>query len=56
MFTDPEIPVGMTDPFHIEIVLEAKRQIQIGPANQLVENDAIVNPLDPDFVPVAIVK
>jgi hypothetical protein len=56
MFADPEVPIGMANPFHIEIILKSKRQIQIGPADQFVEDDSVVNPLDPHFASVAIVK
>src|SRR5438876_11202930 len=46
MFADPEIPVGMADPRDIEIILKSKWQIQIGPANQFIENYPIINSLD----------
>ena len=56
MLADPEIPIRMTDPGNVEIILKPKRQVQIGPPNQLVEDDSIINPLDPHFASVAVVK
>ena len=56
MFADPEIPVRMADPCDIEIILKPKRQVQIGPANEFVENYPIINPLDPHFASIAIIK
>ena len=56
MLADAEIPIGMADPLDIEIVLEAKRQIEIGPADQLVEDDPVINPLDAHLAAVAFVE
>ena len=56
MLADSEIPVRVTDPGEVEIILEPKRQTQIGPVNQFVENYAIINPLDPHFASLAFVK
>ena len=49
MLADPEIPIRMADPRDIKFILKLKRQIQIGPANQLIENYSIINALDPHF-------
>ncbi len=46
----------MTDPCDIEIILKPKRQIQIRPPNQFVEYYPIINPLDPHFTSIAIIK
>ena len=56
MLADSEIPIRVTDPRDVEIILKPKRQIQIGPVNQFVENYAIIDSLDPYFTPVAFVK
>ena len=46
----------MTDPFHLQFFLESKWQFEIRPSHQFIEDDPIVNPLDPHLAPVAIVK
>ena len=51
MLADPKIPIRMADPRDIKFVLKLKRQIQIGTANQLIENYPIINALDPHFTP-----
>ena len=56
MFTDSKIPVRMADPLHIEIILKPKWQIEIGPANELVEDDAVVNPFDSHLASIMLVK
>ena len=56
MFTDPKIPVRMADPRDIEIILKPKRQIQIRPANQFIENYAVINPMDRDLSAIPLVK
>ena len=56
MLADPKIPIRVADPCDIEIVLKPKRQIQIGSANQFVEDYPIINPLDPHFAPIAVIK
>ena len=56
MFADTEIPVGMTDPFHIEIVLKPKLKIEIVSSQEFIEDNAIVNALDPHFALVVIIK
>ena len=37
MFADPEIPVGVADPRHVEFFLEVETRHHIRPAEQLVE-------------------
>ena len=56
MFADPEIPVRVADPGHVEFILEVETRHHIRPAEQLVEDDAIVDPLDPHFATVALVE
>src|ERR1043166_10170265 len=56
MFADPEIPVRMADPLDVEVFLETKWKIEIGPANQFIEDDAVINPLDAHLAPVQLVK
>ena len=56
MFADPKIPVRVTDPFHIEIILKLKWQIQLGLADEFVEYYSIINPLDLYFASIAIIK
>ena len=56
MFADPEIPVGMADPFHVELVLESKPGLEIRTAKQFVKNHAIVNPLDPHLAAIFLVE
>src|ERR1043166_3600790 len=56
MFADPEIPVRMTDPFHVEIVLEPKLQIEIVSSQQLVEDSSVIDPLDSLLAAIEIVK
>ena len=51
MLADPEIPIRMADPGDIEIILKPERRSQIGPANQLIENHAVINSLDPTSRP-----
>src|SRR5438034_9869086 len=56
MLADAEIPVRVTDPPAVEILLKPKWQIQIGPVIQLIEDYAIINPLDPHFASVAVIE
>ena len=56
MLADPEIPVRVTDPGDIEIILKTKLQIQIAPLTQLIENDAIINSFDSHVAPVTFVE
>src|SRR4051794_12832465 len=56
MFADSKVPIRMINPCDIEIILKPKLQIQIRPMTQLIENDAIIDPLNSDFAPVAIVE
>src|SRR6266487_4700979 len=56
MFADPEIPIRMTDPVQVEIVLKAKGKSEIGPANQFIEYDAIINPIDPHLASITIIN
>ena len=44
----------MTDPFHIEIVLKPKLKIEIVSSQEFIEDNAIVNALDPHFALVVI--
>jgi hypothetical protein len=56
MLANPEIPVRMTNPSDVEVILKPKLQIQIGPLTQLIENDPIVNSFDTNFAPVVSVE
>ena len=56
MLADPVIPVRMIDPSDIEAILKSKVQIQVRPMTQFIKNDAIVNPFDPHFFSVPVVK
>ena len=56
MLADSEIPVRVTDPRHLEIILKTKLQIQIVPLTQLIKDDAIINSFDPHVVPLMIVE
>src|SRR6266487_5666246 len=56
MLADPKIPIGMTDPCDIQIILKPKRQIQIGSTNQFVKDYAIIDSLDPHFAPIAVIE
>src|SRR5689334_18137285 len=56
MLADPEIPIRMTDPRDIEIVLEAESQLQIGPSHKLVEDDPVIDPVDPNFPTITLVE
>lgn len=56
MFADPEIPVGVADPFHVEIILKTEGQLQIRPPNQFIKDDAIINARDAHRAPVAFIK
>src|SRR5947208_13841654 len=56
MLANAEIPVRVTDPRDVEIVLKPKWQIQIGPVIQLIEDYSIINPLDPHFASVAVIE
>src|ERR1043166_10329767 len=47
VFADPEIPVWVSDPFHVQLFLKSKWRIQVRPPDEFIENDAIVNALDP---------
>ena len=56
MFADPEIPVRMADPGDVEVVAKIETGPQLRPAQQLVEDDAVINPLDPDLAPFVFVE
>ena len=56
MFADSEIPIRMTNPRDIEIILKLKWKSEILTPQQLVEDDAVVNPLDPYFASAALIK
>jgi hypothetical protein len=56
MLADPEIPIRVADPRDVEISLKPELQVQIAPLTQLIENDAIVDSLDPHVAPVTIVE
>ncbi len=56
MLADPVIPVRMIDPSDIEMILKSKVQIQVRPMTQFIKNDAVVNPFDPYFFSVPVVK
>ena len=56
VFADPEIPVRVPDPLYVQLVLKSERRVEIWPPNQLIENDAIVNALDPHFPSIAVVE
>ena len=56
MFADPEIPVRVPGPNDVDLILEVKTWRDIGPPEQLVENDAVIDALDPHFAPLPIVK
>src|ERR1700726_3345060 len=56
MLADFKIPIRMADPFQVQLLLKAKIKVQIVPAEQLVENDPIVNSLDRRFDSIAIIK
>ena len=56
MFANPEIPIGMANPSDIEIVLKSETGIDIGAPQQFVKDDAIINPFDAHFPPIAFVK
>src|SRR6266480_3741535 len=46
MFADPVIPIRMRDPGDIEFILKTELELDIGPPFELVEYDAVVDPLD----------
>ena len=56
MFADPEIPVRMADPSHIELILKTERKIEVLASHELVKDDAIVNPVDLHLMSVMRVK
>ena len=56
MLADAEIPIRVPDPVRVDLALEIEAGAQIRPAQQLVENDAVVEALDPHLAAVALVK
>ena len=56
MLAHPEIPVRVPRPDNIEFVLKVESRRHIGPAQQLIEDDAVVDALDSHFASVALVK
>src|SRR5204863_1823756 len=56
MFADAVIPIRMRDPRDVEFILETKRQFDVRPTRELVENDAVVNPLNTRLRSIAIIK
>ena len=56
MFADPEIPVRVPDPLHVDIFAKIKTRLELGPAEQLIENDPVINALDPDLAALVLVE
>ena len=56
VFADFVIPIRMRDPFHVELVLKTKWKLNFRSTLELIENHAVVNPLDARLSPIAIVK
>src|SRR5947208_3500791 len=54
--THPEIPVRMTDPNNVEIILKTEEQLQVRPSNKFIKDDPIVNPFDTNLSSIAIVN
>ena len=46
----------MTDPPHIEIIVKTEPDTQLWSSQQFVENNAVINPLDPHFAPGTLIK
>src|SRR6476660_3251521 len=56
MLADPEIPVRMSDPFRIDLVLEAEAEAEVRATQQFIENDAVVDALDPHLASVTFIE
>ncbi len=56
MFADPEIPVRMADPFDVEVVPEIEARFQLRAAQEFVENDPVIDAIDPNLAPVALIE
>ena len=56
MFADAEIPVRMSDPHNIDIILKTEGQLQVRPPNKFIKDDPIINPFDANLSPIAIVN
>ena len=56
MFADSKIPVGVPNPLDVEFVLKLKLGLDFRAANQLVKNDAIINPIDPHILAIVFIK
>ena len=58
MLADAEVPVRVPGPFHVDLVLQTVGEfaVEIGTAQEFVENEAVVNPLDRHLAPVARIE
>src|SRR5215813_10273900 len=55
MFADPKIPVRMAHPLHVEFIRETESKIE-RLALKLVEDHAVVDPINARLTPVAFIK
>src|SRR5689334_2635755 len=56
MFADSKIPIRVTNPGQVEVILKPEGKIEVSPALQLVEDHAVIDPLDRRLGSVVIVK
>ena len=56
MLTDPVKPIRMANPCHVELVLKTKSGIQLRTTQQLVEDDTVIDSVDPYLFSLSLIK